>query len=87
MRKQKEISAWENLTEMTKKQYYYAGDPRVPEDYVPPGGKRVPKADTLEWMMREQKRLSDRLKILNFKINILTGSLQDIIKEYHFEPK
>ena len=62
---------WEELTEHTKKQLYYAKDPRCPEDYRPPAGPRCQKSETLPWMEREKVRLETRLKIINFKIGIL----------------
>ena len=77
-------TAWDELTEHTKKQYFYANDPRVPADYVPAHGKRSPKADTLEWMLREKKRIEDRLKILTFKINILQAPKAEV-KEFEFK--
>ena len=80
-------SEWDSLSAMTKRSYYYAGDYRVPEGWEPPAGKRCPKAETLEWMVREKKRIEERLKILNFKINIMSAPPQNIIKEYDFEQK
>ena len=77
-------SDWDNLSENTKRTYYYAGDKRVPDGWEPPSGPRCPKSESLEWMIREKKRIEERLKILNFKIGILQAPRQEV-KEFNFE--